>query len=99
MVGLALDISGQVVNAIAQLFNHLNPENNPNTRKFIDAMNQALEAVTNFALSAGNWLRTFMSSGGQAFLNVMGDIAMLIGSTVVKAFANCVDWITKFMNS
>ena len=99
LVGLALDISGQVVNAIAQLFNHLNPENNPNTRKFIDAMNQALEAVTNFALSAGNWLRTFMSSGGQAFLNVMGDIAMLIGSTVVKAFANCVDWITKFMNS
>ena len=99
LVGLALDISGQVINAIAQLFNHLNPDNNDNTRKFIDAMNQALEAVTNFALSAGNWLRTFMSSGGQAFLNLAGDIAMLVGSTLVKAFTNCIKWITKFMNS
>ena len=97
--GLALDISGQVINAVANLFEYMNPERNDYTKKFIEAMNNALEAVTNFALSAGGWLQTFMSSGGQAFLNVMGDIAMLIGSTVVKAFANCVDWITKFMNS
>ena len=99
LTGLALDISGQVINAVANLFEYMNPERNDYTKKFIEAMNNALEAVTNFALSAGNWLQTFMSSGGQAFLNVMGDIAMLVGSTVVKAFANCVDWITKFMNS
>lgn len=99
VTGLALDISSQVVDAVSKLFNHLNPDNNPNTRKFINAMNQALVACQNFALSAGGWLQTFLSSGGQAFLNVLGDIAMLIGSTLVNAFANCINWITKFMNS
>lgn len=99
LTGLALDISGQVVDAVAKLFDHLNPDRNVNTRKFIKAMNNCLVACQNFALSAGKWLSTFMASGGQAFLNVMGDIVMLVGTTLVNAFANCINWITMFMNS
>ena len=78
--GLALDISGQVIDAVAKLFEHMNPETNVNTKKFIKAMNDALEACQNFALSAGNWLRTFMNNGGQAFLNNIGDIAVIVGT-------------------
>lgn len=99
LVGLALDISGQVVNAIAQLFNHLNPDNNPNTRKFIEAMNNALEACQNFALSAGGWLKTFMDNGGQAFLNNIGDIATIVGTILIDAFSRGVKLVTDFMNS
>lgn len=97
--GLALDISGQVVNAVAKLFDHLNPDNNVNTRKFIEAMNKALEACQNFALSAGGWLKTFMDNGGQAFLNNMGDICVIIGITLVEAVGDGIQAITDFLNS
>lgn len=97
--GLAIDIGGQVVEAVAKLFEHMNPENNANTRKFIEAMNNALVACQNFALSAGGWLETFMDNGGQAFLNNMGDIATIVGTTLVDAFGDGVEAITEFLNS
>lgn len=97
--GLALDISGQVVDAVAKLFEHLNPDNNPNTRKFINAMNECLVACQDFALSAGGWLQTFMDNGGQAFINNIGDIATIVGTILVDAFGRGVKLVTDFMNS
>lgn len=97
--GLALDISGQVINAVSKLFDHMNPDNNPNTRKFIKAMNECLVACQDFALSAGKWLEKFMSSGGQAFINNIGDIATIVGTILVEALANGIKLVTDFMNS
>lgn len=97
--GLAIDVSGQVVEAIAKLFDHMNPDTNMNTRKFIEAMNKALEACQNFALSAGGWLEKFMASGGQEFLNNMGDIATIVGTILAKALDDGVTSVTEFMNS
>ena len=97
--GLALDISGQVVNAVAKLFDHMNPDNNANTRKFIKAMNEALESCQNFALSAGGWLKIFMDNGGQEFLNNVGDIVTIVGTILVKAFDDGIRAVTDFMNS
>lgn len=97
--GLALDIGSQVIGAVSKLFDHMNPDNNPNTRKFIQAMNEALESCQNFALSAGGWLKTFMDNGGQEFLNNMGDICVIIGTTLVDAVADGIQAITDFLNS
>ena len=97
--GLALDIGSQVIDAVSKLFDHMNPDNNPNTRKFIKAMNEALVACQNFALSAGGWLKTFLDNGGQAFLNNMSDIAFIVGAILVKAFEDGVRAITDFFNS
>ena len=97
--GLALDIGSQVIDAVSKLFDHMNPDNNPNTRKFIKAMNEALVACQNFALSAGGWLKTFLDNGGQAFLNNMSDIAFIVGTILVKAFEDGVRAITDFLNS
>lgn len=97
--GLALDISGQVVDAVAKLFEHLNPDNNPNTRKFISAMNECLKACQDFALSAGGWLQTFMDNGGQAFINNIGDIVVIVGTTLVEAIASGIQAFTDFVNS
>ena len=97
--GLALDVGGQVVNAISKLFDHMNPEKNTNTRKFIEAMNNALKACQDFALSAGGWLKKFMNSGGQAFLNNIGDIAVTVGTILVDAFGRGVKLVKDFMNS
>ena len=97
--GLALDIGGQVVDSVAKLFDHMNPDNNVNTRKFIKAMNEALESCQNFALSAGGWLKTFMDNGGQEFLDNMGDICTIIGTTLVDAVGDGIQAITDFLNS
>jgi phage-related protein len=84
---------------VADLFTHLDPDSNPYTKKFIDGLNNLLVACQNFALSAGGWFKTFVDNGGQAFLNVMGDIIMIIGTTLANTLANVINWITLFMNS
>lgn len=97
--GLAFDVGSQVIDAVSKLFDHMNPDNNVNTRKFIEAMNNALVACQNFALSAGGWLEKFMNSGGQAFINNVGDIAVIVGTILTKAFDDGVRAITDFFNS
>ncbi len=99
IVGCAIDIAGQVVQAFANLFNYLNPETNSITRGFLTALNRMLVASQNFALSLGNWFSIFMSSGGQAFLNVLGDIVLLIGTILANVLADGITLVTNFFNS
>ena len=99
ITGAMLDVGSQAVNAVAKLFAYLNPETNPYTKAFINGLNNLLVACQNFALSIGGWFKTFLDNGGQAFLNVMGDICMIIGTTLANVLATAISWITKFMNS
>ena len=99
IVGAILDISGQCVQMVANLFAYLNPDTNPYTRMFLDGLNNLLVACQNFALSVGSWFKTFVDNGGQAFLNVMGDIFMILGSIFTELLADAVNAITVFLNS
>jgi hypothetical protein len=99
VVAVALDISAQTVQAFANLFNYLNPETNKFTRNFIKGLNNLVTASEEFVKSLAKWYRTFLASGGQALLNVIGDICMLIGTTLVNSLATAITWVTKFMNS
>ncbi len=99
IVGTFLDISAQVTQVVANLFNYLNPATNQYTKKFLESLNTLVQACEQFVLSIGGWFATFMNHGGQAFLNVMGDIAALIGTTLAQVLANCVQWVTAFFNS
>lgn len=62
-------------------------------------MNECLVACQDFALSAGGWLEKFMSSGGQAFINNVGDIAVIVGTILVDALGRGIELVTDFMNS
>lgn len=97
--GVALQIGGDILVALGKLWNHLNPDNNPYTRKFIDAMNSLAIAVRDFIISAGNWFGKFLDLGGQAFINVIGDIVMLVGTILAKVMRDAINFITAFMNS
>ena len=99
ITGAIIDIAGQCVQMVADLFTHLNPETNPYTQAFIKGLNNLLIACQNFALSVGGWFKTFVDNGGQAFLNVMGDIVMILGTTLANTLATTINWITRFMNS
>ena len=99
ITGAMLDVGSQAVNAVAKLFAYLNPESNPYTRAFLNGLNNLLVACQNFALSVGGWFRTFLDNGGQAFFNVIGDIVMILGTTLANTLANVINWITLFMES
>jgi hypothetical protein len=97
--GVALQIGGDILVALGNLWRHLNPDNNPYTRKFIDAMNSLAIAVRDFIISAGNWFGKFLDLGGQAFINVIGDIVMLVGTILAEVMRDAIKFITAFMNS
>lgn len=97
--GVALQIGGDILIALGNLWNHLNPDNNPYTRKFIDAMNSLAIAVRDFIISAGNWFGQFMNLGGQAFINCIGDIIVIVGTTLAEIIRDAIKFVTDFMNS
>ncbi|WP_027639394.1 phage tail tape measure protein [Clostridium cadaveris] len=97
--GVALQIGGDILVALGRLWNHLNPDNNPYTRKFIDSMNSLAIAVRNFIISAGNWFSQFMNLGGQAFINCIGDIVVIVGTTLAKVLTDIINVVRAFMDS
>ena len=66
--GTALQIGGDILVALGKLWQHINPDNNPYTRKFIKVMNDLAIAVRDFIISAGSWFGKFLDLGGQAFI-------------------------------
>lgn len=99
VAGTALKIGGDILNALGNLWKHLDPASNPYTQAFINAMNKLAVSVRDFIISAGNWFGQFMNLGGQAFINTIGDIVMIVGTTLAETLADCITWIKSFMNS
>ncbi len=62
-------------------------------------MNSLAIAVRDFIISAGNWFGKFLDLGGQAFINVVGDIIMLVGTILAEVMRDAINFITAFMNS
>ena len=97
--GVALQIGGDILISLGNLWHHLDPNSNPYTQAFINAMNKLSIAVRDFIISAGNWFGQFMNLGGQAFLNCIGDIIMIVGTTLAEVLADIITWVKEFMNS
>jgi hypothetical protein len=51
-----LGIANIVVESTTKLFQHLNPDNNEYTKKFIEAFNNMLLAVIQFVNGCDDWL-------------------------------------------
>ena len=99
VVGAVLDIASQIVDAIANTINYLNPETNKFTAGFISALTYAFNQASELVLSLGGYFALFMANGGQAFLNVMGDIAMLVGDILFTALGDAIGMVKAFLDS
>lgn len=97
--GTALSIGGDILVALGNLWNHLNPDSNPYTRAFIKAMNDLATSARDFIISAGGWFSKFLDLGGQAFLNCIGDIVVIVGTTLAEVLSDAIKFVTAFMNS
>ena len=92
-------ITTTILRAFTDFFNYINPQTNTFTRGFIEALKGLIDNVREFAYALAGAFDTFLSNGGQAFINVMGDIVMLIGTILANALSYVITLITNFMNS
>ena len=94
----ALEIANSVVEVATNLFNHLNPNSNPNTKKFINSINNLLKNIVKFVRDAGKWFDQF-ATACQPFINNLGDIAMIVGGILADVLADAIELVRDFMNS
>ena len=93
-----LEIANSIVQSVTGLFKHLNPNDNENTKKFIDGLNNLLMQIQGFIKDAGKWFGQF-TTACQPFINNLGDIAMIVGTILSQALADAIELIRDFMNS
>ena len=92
-------VSTSLLNAFSDFFNWINPKNNSFTRGFIGAYKELVDSVKSFVYSLADAFNTFLGSGGQAFLNVIGDIISLVGTILCKVLADAIKLVEWFINS
>ena len=93
-----LGISNVVVEALTDLFKHLNPENNENVQGFINSFDDMILAIKRFIGQFDEWLQVLKDNGGQEFLDNCADIAFILGTTLMDAFTDLIDTITDFLS-
>ena len=94
-VGIAaMEIGGTILNALAELWDHLNPETNANTQGFIDALNETAIKLRDLILSLNGYLESLLEHGGQDVLNAMGDCFMNLGEAAVRGIGVAIDAIS-----
>ena len=99
VTGLAISIGSSIVELVAGLVDHLNPEDNPVTRFFIDSLTKVLDATSSFAQSFGKWWDKLLDGGFGHFINVCGDVVLLVGGLLCDALATVIGWVEAFFNS
>ena len=86
-VGIAaMEIGGTILDALAKLWKHLDPETNMNTKGFLDSLNLTAYSLRNFILNLSGHFESLMKNGGQDVLNALGDCFMNLG----EAASHCV---------
>ena len=97
VVGLAIDMAGQITNALAGVFDHLDPSNNPAMQYFLDSLNEMMIKAEECILAIGEHFASFMEHGGQEFINNLADIAVALGGLAAELTGEVFEAITKFM--
>lgn len=96
---IAVIVTTTLLNAFSNFFNYINPETNTFTRGFLKAMTGLVQAVQPLLYALAKAFQTFLNNGGQAFLNVMGDIIALIGTILARVLTDAIKLVTAFINS
>ena len=87
----AMEIGGEILDALARLWEHLDPKNNEHTQRFLDYLNDTAEKLRDFLLGLGDHFESLMANGGQDVLNALGDCFMDLGAAAVKGLGLVID--------
>ena len=89
----AMEIESTILNALAELWRHLDPSTNMNTQGLLDALNEVSVKIRDFILGLNGHLESLMANGGQDVLNALGDCFMNLGEAAVRGFGVVIDAI------
>jgi phage-related protein len=93
-VGIAAaEIGGTILDALAKLWDHLDPEKNMHTQRLLDVLNEVSQKLRDFILGLNEHLENLLKYGGQDVLNAMGDCFMDLAAAAVNAFGVIIDAI------
>ena len=93
-VGIAaMEIGGTILDSLAKLWKHLDPETNMNTQGFIDALNEVSVKIRDLILDLNTHFESLMNNGGQDVLNALGDMFMNLGEAAVRGVGVVIDAI------
>ena len=93
-VGIAaMEIGGTILDALAKLWKHLDPETNMNTQGFLDALNETAVKLRDLILDLNTHFESLMKNGGQDVLNALGDMFMNLGESAARGVGVVIDAI------
>ncbi len=87
----AMEIGGTILDALAKLWDHLDPEKNMHTQRLLDVLNEVSVKLRDFILGLNEHLENFLEYGGQDVLNAMGDCFMDLAAAAVNSFGVIID--------
>lgn len=91
-VGIAaMEIGGTILDALAKLWDHLDPEKNMHTQRLLDVLNEVAVKLRDFILGLNEHLENLLEYGGQDVLNAMGDCFMDLAAAAVNSFGVIID--------
>ena len=96
---VAILVTTTLLNAFSNFFDWVNPKTNAFTANFITALTNLVGKVSALIYALSDAFATFFNNGGQAFINVVGDIISLVGTILARVLADAINLITNFINS
>ena len=87
----AMEIGGTILDALAKLWDHLDPEKNMHTQRLLDVLNEVFPKLRDFILGLNEHLENLLEYGGQDVLNAMGDCFMDLAAAAVNSFGVIID--------
>ena len=87
----AMEIGGTILDALAKLWDHLDPEKNMHTQRLLDVLNEVSVKLRDFILGLNEHLENLLEYGGQDVLNAMGDCFMDLAAAAVNSFGVIID--------
>ena len=93
------NIVTEVAECMSKFFEHMDPETNKNSEKALDSLKNLVESISGFVDMLGESISLFMDSGGQEFVNNLGDIIALIVDLAAAIAGGVIDNITAFFDS
>ena len=91
----AAEIGRGILDALGNLWDHLDPSSNPASQKFIDHMNSLATTVRDALLGIGDAFAEFMKYGGQDVFNTLVDTALTAGSLFAQAAETIIEVVGK----
>ena len=98
-LGFGFALTGTVFQALKGLINHLNPVTNAFSRDFIEALTNVIQNITDFVTRATGIGKILLDSGLQDVINMLGDIAMILGTIILDIINDVITSVNDFTNS